>query len=38
MNTLGVSLSWEAMGYPGGGSLTSGPYGVDNDGGVNPVM
>jgi len=38
MNALGASLDGEAMGYPGRGSPTSGPYGVDDKEGVNPVM
>ena len=34
----GWLLDGDAMGYPGGGSPASGLYGVDNEGGANPVM
>jgi len=38
MNALGVPLDGEASGSLGGGSPASGPYGVDADAGVNPVV
>jgi len=38
MNALGAPLDGEAIGYPDGGSLTSGPYGVYDEGSVSPVM
>src|SRR5882724_210273 len=37
MNVLGASLAGDVIGYLGGGSLASDSYGVDNDGGANPV-
>ena len=38
MNTLGVSLVEEAMGYLGRDSPPNGPYGVDDKMGANPSM
>ena len=38
MNALGASLDGEVMGYMGGGSSASGPYGVDDEVGANPMM
>jgi len=38
MNAQGASLAGEAAGYMGGGSPASGPDGVNDEVGANPVM
>ena len=38
MKVLGTPLDGDAIGYPGGGSLASGSWGVDDNGGVNLVI
>ena len=38
INALGAPLDGVARGYLGGGLPARGPYGVENEAGVNPMM